>query len=81
MRPNAAAHQSALALPCATQAADLRTYDVRTDVRSGKAPVAGQAIASDFWGNRVRVTAPTNGMGHVGFAGIVPGPRTWSPPI
>jgi hypothetical protein len=77
----------ALALTCATPATDLRTTDVRSNVRSGKAPVADQAICAVFWGDRVRVTAPTTGMGHVGTGHIVfgadyvPGSRTWSPPI
>ena len=78
MRINIAAPTSvdALALLCATPATDLRTYSVRTDVRS--AAVQQAAI----WAKRVRVTAPTTGMGHVGFvAGYVPGSRTWSPPI
>ena len=78
MRINIAAPKSsdALALLCATPATDLRTYDVRSDVRS-----AQQAL---IWAKRVRVTATTTGMGHavVAFgAGIVPGSRTWSPPI
>ncbi len=46
-------------------------------------------LGADFWAQRVRVrvTAPTTGMGHVGtkhiaFAtGTVPGSLTWSPPI
>jgi hypothetical protein len=81
MRINIAAPKSsdALALLCATPATDLRTNDVRSNVRSGKATVADQAA---IWATRVRVTAPTTGMGHVGFvAGTVPGSRTWSPPI
>jgi hypothetical protein len=44
-------------------------------------PCATPTLGTDFWGTRVRVTAPTNGMGHVGVAGYVPGSRTWSPPI
>ncbi len=70
----------ALALLCATPATDLRTTDVRSDVRSGKAPVADQAA---LWATRVRVTAPNTGMGHViAFGGgTVPGSWTWSPPI
>ena len=77
----------ALALPCATPATDLRTYDVRSDVRFGTAQgAATQAIAADFWQKRIRVTATTTGMGHVGtehpvFGATVPGSRTWSPPI
>lgn len=71
----AAAPKSALAFLCATPATDLRTSRVRSDVRFGIAPTAGIA-------QRVRVTAATTGMGHVGFAaGYVPGSRTWSPPI
>lgn len=67
-----------LALLCAAPATDLRTSDVRSDVRFGTAQgAATQAI----WAKRVRVTAPTTGMGHVGFAGVVPGSLTWSPPI
>jgi len=82
MRINIAAPKSsdALALLCATPATDLRTYDVRSDVRSGSAPQAA------LWAKRVRVTATTTGMGHVGNAiafgaGTVPGSLTWSPPI
>jgi hypothetical protein len=78
MRINIAAPKSsdALALLCATPATDLRTNDVRSYVRSGSAPKA--AIVA----NRVRVTATTTGMGHVGFgAGYVPGYLSWSPPI
>ncbi|WP_146207231.1 hypothetical protein [Nocardioides silvaticus] len=79
MRINIAAPTSvdALALLCATPATDLRTYSVRTDVRS--AAVQQAAI----WAKRVRVTAPTTGMGHVDAfgAGTVPGSSTWSPPI
>ena len=69
-----------LALLCATPVADLRTYDVRSDVRFG---TAQGAAAQGIWAKRVRVTAPTTGMGHVdGFsAGTVPGSLTWSPPI
>ena len=73
-----------LALLCATPATDLRTYDVRSDVRFG---TAQGAAAQSIWAKRVRVTAPTTGMGHVGTAqiafgaGTVPGSRTWSPPI
>jgi hypothetical protein len=71
--------RSTLALLCATPAADLRTLDVRNDVRFG---TAQGAAAQSIWAKRVRVTAPTNGMGHVGFvAGTVPGSWTWSPPI
>jgi len=84
MRINIAAPKSsdALALLCATPATDLRTTDVRSNVRSGKAPVADQDICTVFWGDRVRVTATTTGMGHAGFAaGYVPGSLTWSPPI
>ncbi len=79
MRITIAAPQSAraLALPCATPATDLRTYDVRSDVRFG---TAQGAAAQAIWAKRVRVTA-TPVMGHVGFAGTVPGSRTWSPPI
>lgn len=72
----------ALALLCATPAADLRTYDVWSNVRFGTAPgAAAQAIAA----KRVRVTAPITGMGLVGTthmfgAGTVPGSPTWSPP-
>lgn len=69
----------ALALTCATPATDLRTSDVRSDVRFGTAQ--GAAVQS-IWAKRVRVTATTTGMGHVGFAAAyVPGSRTWSPPI
>ena len=79
MRINIAAPKSvdALALLCATPATDLRTYSVRTDVRS--AAVQQAAI----WAKRVRVTAPTTGMGHVDAfgGGTVPGSSTWSPPI
>ena len=80
MRINIAAPKSsdALALLCATPATDLRTYDVRSDVRFGAVQ------KSALWATRVRVTATTTGMGHavVAFgAGIVPGSRTWSPPI
>ena len=85
MRITVAAPQSvrALALPCATPAADLRTYDVRSDVRFG---TAQGAAAQAIWAKRVRVTATTTGMGHVGtehmvFGATVPGSRTWSPPI
>jgi hypothetical protein len=81
MRINIAAPKSsdALALLCATPATDLRTNDVRSIVRSGSAPVAVKAA---IWANRVRVTATTTGMGHVGFgAGYVPGYLSWSPPI
>ena len=83
MRINIAAPKSSdpLALLCATPATDLRTYDVRSDVRFGTAQgAAALAIGADFWQMRVRVTA-TPVMGHVGFAGTVPGSRTWSPPI
>ena len=71
------------ALLCATPATDLRTYDVRSDVRFG---TAQGAAAQSLWAKRVRVTAPTTGMGHVGtahivFGATVPGSRTWSPPI
>jgi hypothetical protein len=79
MRINIAAPKSsdALALLCATPATDLRTNDVRSNVRSGQVP-ADKAIGA----NRVRVTATTTGMGHVGFgAGYVPGYLSWSPPI
>ncbi|WP_147381285.1 hypothetical protein [Nocardioides immobilis] len=73
----APAMPSTLTLLCATPATDLRTYDVRSDVRFGTAQGAAQSI----WAKRVRVTAPTTGMGHVGFAaGTVPGSWTWSPP-
>jgi len=84
MRINIAAPKSsdALALLCATPATDLRTYDVRSDVRSGSAPQAA------LWAKRVRVTAQTTGMGHViataldfSATGTVPGSWTWSPPI
>jgi len=81
MRINIAAPKSsdALALLCATPATDLRTYDVRSIVRSGSAPQAALVA------KRVRVTATTTGMGHVGIAqfgaGTVPGSWTWSPPI
>ena len=70
-----------LALLCATPATDLRTSDVRIAVRTGA--VAADALGTDFWGKRVRVTAPTTGMGHVGmaFAGYSRGSQTWSPPI
>ncbi|WP_183098013.1 hypothetical protein [Nocardioides pelophilus] len=84
MRIAAAPHmpisaQLALALTCATPATDLRTSDVRSDVRFGTAQ--GAAVQS-IWAKRVRVTATTTGMGHVGFAAAyVPGSRTWSPPI
>lgn len=67
-----------LALLCATPATDLRTYDVRSDVRFG---TAQGAAAQANWTKRVRTSAPTTGMGHVGFAGVVPGSLTWSPPI
>jgi hypothetical protein len=74
----------ALALLCATPAADLRTYDVRSDVRFGTAQgAATQSVRA----RRVRMSAPTTGMGHVGTAqiafgaGTVPGSQTWSPPI
>lgn len=69
----------ALALLCATPATDLRTSDVRIDVRTGDvAPMAVQTA----WAKRVRVFAPTTGMGHVGFAaGYARGSQTWSPPI
>jgi hypothetical protein len=68
--------QRALTLACATPAADLRTLDVRIDVR--RAVTATPAVQ----GKRIRVSAPTTGMGHVGFsAGYVPGSMTWSPPI
>ncbi len=78
----APAMPSTLTLLCATPATDLRTYDVRSDVRFGTAQgAAAQAISAIFWAKRVRVTAPTTGMGHVGFAGFVPGSWTWSPPI
>jgi hypothetical protein len=72
-----------LALLCATPATDLRTSDVRSDVRFGTAQgAATQAI----WAKRVRVTATTTVMGHVGTEHIVlgayvPGSTTWSPPI
>jgi hypothetical protein len=68
-----------LALLCATPATDLRTYDVRIDVRTGDVAVA--AVAAQ--GTRVRVTAPTTGMGHIGtdFAAKSRGSQTWSPPI
>ena len=69
-----------LALLCATPATDLRTYDVRSDVRFG---TAQGAAAQSIWAKRVRVTAPTTGMGHVDAfgGGTVPGSSTWSPPI
>jgi hypothetical protein len=76
------------ALLCATPATDLRTYDVRSDVRFGTAQGAAAQSNGDISGQkRVRVTATTPGMGHVGTAqivfgaGTVPGSRTWSPPI
>ena len=79
MRINIAAPKSsdALALLCATPATDSRTSDVRGDVRLA-------AVQKDaLWANRVRVTAPTTGMGHVSAfgGGTVPGSQTWSPPI
>ena len=80
---NAVAPKSAFALLCATPATDLRTSSVRSDVRLGLA--IGETTAVQ--GKCMRVTAPTTGMGHVGFghivlgAGYVPGSRTWSPPI
>jgi hypothetical protein len=37
--------------------------------------------ATAIQGKRVRMTATTTGMGHVGTAGYVPGSLTWSPPI
>ncbi len=78
MRFTDAAPTFARALLCATPATDLRTYDVRSDVRFG---TAQGAAARAIWAKRVRVTA-TPVMGHVGFgAGTVPGSRTWSPPI
>jgi len=69
----------ALTLLCASPATDLRTSRVRGDVRVDLA--WGEATA--IQGKRVRVTAPTAGMGHVvAFgAGYVPGSWTWSPPI
>lgn len=74
-----AAPQSAYAraLLCATPATDIRTSDVRIDVRP--APVQKAAL----WAKRVRATAPTTGMGHVVVfgAGTVPGSLSWSPPI
>jgi len=69
--------------PCATPATDLRTSSVRGDVRVDLAWSEATAIQ----GKRVRVTATTTGMGHVGSerifsgAGYVPGSWTWSPPI
>jgi hypothetical protein len=81
MRSTGATRQSALL--CATPAADLRTSRVRGDVCLG----LGWAQASAIQGKRVRTTAPTTGMGHVGTAsiffgaGTVPGFSTWSPPI
>ena len=86
MNITVAAPQLACALPCATPATDLRTYDVRSDVRFG---TAQGAAAQSLWAKRVRVraTAPSTGMGHVGTAhivfgaGTVPGSPTWSPPI
>ncbi|KAA1426931.1 hypothetical protein [Nocardioides antri] len=75
--------KSVLTLLCATPATDLRTLDVRSDVRFGTAQgAAAQAIGA----KRVRMTATTTGMGHVGTehivfaAGYVPGSLTWSPP-
>lgn len=73
-----------LALPCATPATDLRTLDVRSGVRFD---TAQGAAAQAIWAKRVRVSAPTTGMGHVDTAhlsfgaGTVPGSSTWSPPI
>jgi hypothetical protein len=63
--------------PCATPATDLRTSRVRGDVRVDLAWSEATAIQ----GKRVRMTATTTGMGHVGTAGYVPGSLTWSPPI
>jgi hypothetical protein len=79
---NAVAPKSVLALLCATPATDLRTSRVRSDVRVDLA--IGETTA--IQGKRMRVTAPTTGMGHGGnghivFAGYVPGSWTWSPPI
>lgn len=67
----------ALALLCATPVTDLRTSDVRIDVRTGD--VAIQAPAPQA--KRVRELAATTGMGHVGFTGYTRGSSTWSPPI
>jgi hypothetical protein len=83
MRFTDAAPTFTCALLCATPATDLRTLDVRSDVRFG---TAQGAAAQSVWAKRIRVTAPTTGMGLVGFAHIVlgatvPGSRTWSPPI
>ena len=84
----APAMPSALTPLCASPATDLRTSRVRGDVRVDLAWREATAIQ----GKRVRVTAPTTGMGHVGTvhilfghtlfgAGYVPGSWTWSPPI
>lgn len=79
----APAMPSTLTLLCASPAADLRTLDVRNDVRFG---TAQGAAAQSIWTKRERATAPTTGMGHVGTkhivfgAGTVPGSLTWSPP-
>ncbi|KAA1421013.1 hypothetical protein F0U44_01380 [Nocardioides humilatus] len=68
----------ALALLCATPTTDLRTSDVRIDVRTGDVAQTVKTVE----GKRVRVFAPTAGMGHVDFAaGYAWGSQTWSPPI
>ena len=74
--PAACASSRALVLACATSA-DLRTNDVRTVARVALLPGAGVSIAATM---RDRATTGTTRMGHVGFAGYVPGSLAWSPP-
>lgn len=71
--------ERALVLPCATRTADLRTDDVRSNVR---VDVPATAAIAEIKRERIAVpTVRTTGMGHVGFAGYVPGSLAWSPPI
>lgn len=58
-------------LPCATS--DVRTAVCGLDVR-------GVLVADTTVAQRDRAAIAPISMGHTGFAGYVPGSRTWSPP-
>jgi len=76
--PAASATSRALTLACATSATDARTADVRLVARA--LVVQGSSVSIPAT-KRDRATTGTPLMGHVGFAGYVPGSIAWSPPI